>query len=300
VELARCHGRVRIFALAAVLTVVACTGDAEVARSAAPSRAASATTSALVIAPATTAPPAPAIVPSATPTASPAPHGLDSCGAASDPLAPAGAICVSVARGDVDGDGIPDRAVIWGDGASAPQTPGQDPWRLLVATASRVWETQVVTPYYAAALRGIIDVNADGRGLILVSVDHGASTEFWVAYALVGEKLAQVVRDDGGLFVLPMFGSVMHGNRFECVVDTGGARLLSVMGFGGRIAAGDVVYDWSVTNYRLRPPTVSAVGTAQGTVTRAEMEDPVSAFNRTWPTPFQTAGRPGQCGLRLS
>jgi hypothetical protein len=199
-----------------------------------------------------------------------------------DPLPPVGAICVTVGRGDLDGDGVEDRAVVWGD--PAPPSDGRPQrWHLAAVTASGTKETTVGTPFFEAAVRGVIDVNRDGRGQILVHIDRGASTERWWAYAVVDGSPRQIQIGDGVPLQILAYGSVMHGSRFECVRDAAGVRLLSLMGFGGRyIDAGTVVFDWGAENYRIRGARATLVGTATSTVTRAEMQDPGSDFNKTW------------------
>jgi hypothetical protein len=213
---------------------------------------------------------------------------------------PTGAICVTVAHGDLDGDGTPDTAVVWGDPAPPPSEGGKHQWHLAAVTSTATYETQFETAFFEGAIRGIIDVNADGRGQILVHVDHGASTEAWEAFMLVGSSLKQVTTTSGASFILGMYGSVMHGSRFDCVSDQAGVRLLSVMGFGGRtLPSGDVLFDWTVHNYRIRAAQAVLVGTSTGTVTRTEMDDPASPVNSTWPSPWQSTTRIGQCGLRV-
>ena len=96
-----------------------------------------------------------------------------------------------------------------------------------------------------------------------------------------------------------MYGSVAHGGRFACVTDARGIALLSVVGFGARSSPVPWVFDWSATNYRVVGAQAIAVGTASGSLTQAEMDDPESAFNRTWGSPWDPA-HGGQCGLRVT
>ena len=241
----------------------------------------------------------PSIASSGTPTPAPTSTPLPATSSPMcrvDPAAPPGVYCLTTVYGDVDGDGRPDRAVIWGEGPEPP--PFGSSWELAVVLATGAIVRTTVATSDVAALRGIADVNHDGHGLIFFHESHGASTEFWRAAAVIDGQLRIVQEGDHALRIA-MYGSVAHGGRFTCVTDARGVPLLSVVAFAARTATLPWVYDWTATNYRIAGARAIAVGTATGSFSETEMRDPASTFNRTWPSPWDPA-HPGQCGLRVA
>jgi hypothetical protein len=240
-------------------------------------------------------PPTPSLVaptvtaaPSIAPTPEPPPW--TGCRSTPDPVVPPSAFCVASVTGDLDGDRLADRLVVWGEGDNRVDHGWR--WQVAAVLASgRVLRTTYDTPWYAAEPRGVIDVNGDGRGLVLVTWDRGASTATWLAFTVDGGQLLQVTDGDRGPLRIRMFGSGGRGNTFGCVTDAHGIPLLSLMGYGSRLPVPSdntsTVFDWGVDNYRIRGSSALLVGTASGTVTSAVVSDPASDFNRTWQ----------QCGL---
>jgi hypothetical protein len=161
-------------------------------------------------------------------------------------------------------------------------------------------EIVVETTYSEAAVRGIIDVNGDGRGQILVEIFQALSTEAWATFALVGGKLRQIESVTGIPLWVGVLGSAVSDGRFACVQDPSGERTLSTVRYVARDTEpyGEIL-EWSAMSYRISGAiSVERPSFGMGTVSRAELEDPTSEFSRRWPS-ASTIGGVSHCGLRL-
>ena len=159
-----------------------------------------------------------------TPPRSPPPFADgDPCPPTSDPDVPKGAGCLTVARGDFDGDGLTDRFVVYAYPLDAHWMPLA--WHLVwvpgVGGGPR--EVDVVSgSHEPAPLRalGAVDLNGDGRDDVLV---RGAAIT-----ARVTDFAAVFLFEDGAWHLAE------HANgRTRLVLATGGTGMTGV---GGRCA----------------------------------------------------------------
>lgn len=228
--------------------------------------------------------------------------GVAACRTIRDPRPPAGSICVTVTTGDLDGDGVPDRVVVWGDpGPPRAQGSGHLLWHLAAMTARGLSDEIVLeTVASEAAVRGIIDVNGDGHGQILVRIGETLSSEIWSTFAFVDGKVKPIESVTGIPLWVNALGSDSYGGRFDCVTDANGARSLSTVRFVARnVDPYGEVLDWAAAKFRIAGAfSIQQPGGGFGTVTRAEVEDPASDFSRRWPAASASAIA-AHCGLRL-
>jgi hypothetical protein len=132
-------------------------------------------------------------------------------------------------RGDVDGDGITDKAFVVG------QRTGQDlcVYLLRVSSGSTTYETEIV---FERALEphGVIRptylAEVDGRpGLeVIVDVHHGAAVSFAQMFTIVDGELRQIVRsDEPASYPFGYAGSLGAGNAVDCLPNDAGMIVFS-------------------------------------------------------------------------
>jgi hypothetical protein len=132
---------------------------------------------------------------------------------------------VPAVPGDVDGDGKPDKVTIsWN--RIAVTGPSQSPtYATVTAHLTRLGDQTVIVPVSAwllspksserPAILGVVDLDHDGYGEILVQTDHGASTVLFTILKLVDGRLTQITLD-GQPVGLQVTGSVGHPATIGC------------------------------------------------------------------------------------
>jgi hypothetical protein len=182
---------------------------------------------------------APSGVPDASSTPAPA---CDEPGAG--PV-PDGWTCAETTKVDLDGNGWPDVFVIF---VRAASTNGES-WRARIAlTAGPTYEIGFAADVDNAAsmIRGLVDVDRDGRDDVLVELGRGASTEVVGVFGLGKTGLMQATYQDGTKARLLFAGSVRHGAAVECRSQSGRAELV-LRGISNYSA--DDEWDWSESVY---------------------------------------------------
>jgi hypothetical protein len=117
---------------------------------------------------------------------------------------------------DIDGDGRADYVRVDWKGTGA----------ILFAELTRVGPRTVavpVEPYLKdehteqtkSLIRGLVDLDANGRREVVVLVDHGASTETMTIVQLIGDRLTLAKRN-GSAVRLTVFGSIPHTWLLGC------------------------------------------------------------------------------------
>jgi len=182
---------------------------------------------------------APAAVPQASPTPAPA------CGERGAGAVPDGWTCAETTKVDLDGDGWPDMFVIF---ARTAPTNGEN-WRARIAlTAGPTYEIGFAADVddVSSMIRGLVDVDRDGRDDVLVELGRGASTEVVGVFGLGKGGLMQATYQDGTKARLLFAGSVRHGAAVECRSQSGRAELV-LRGISNYTA--DDQWDWSESVY---------------------------------------------------
>ena len=201
---------------------------------------------ALLLAACTPPQPAPTARPTTPPptvVSSPSPTATASAAASpsATPLASATAIATED-RADIDGDGKRDKVTLITAWTEAVPRATDSTVRVDLAAGKTLDYTLHDTFDPAIAL--IADADGDHRDEIFVRVSLGASTEFWVIVALVGEQLG-TVRASGASadLMLAVGGSVTHGDGFECRTSPNGDHELVIRSFE-QTNLTDTVYAW--------------------------------------------------------
>lgn len=180
-------------------------------------------------APAPTAPPGTPPTTTTSPVADPAGPPPTTC------PPPVGAAAGSV-TGDVDDDGGPDRIEV-----VAPEPSGT--WVLRVVTARGAATVPLEVTSQTTAVRPLGVTRLGGRPVVAAVVDSGASTEVVGLFLLEGCTLVPVTDETGRPLLVPVGGSVTHGDGFRC--DAGRLVVVSVRSGDG------LRYTWTETTMTL-------------------------------------------------
>ena len=181
----------------------------------------------------------------------------------------------SVAIGDVDGDGHPDRAQLVYLGGYGPGN-----WELVVNmttlgqrsvrfTGGPVLRGNIDAPTIA----GSADADRDGHAEIFVKVDAGASTQSWTIFKLVGRQIRQVT-SQGQPVRLAVNGTVAHQDGFRC----DGHQFVTV---SAAIAAPgeDTTWTYQRDTYAWSGARLVLVAKRTGQVTSAQPGRPPAAYS---------------------
>ena len=219
-----------------------------------------------------TIPAAAAGLPSGSPTPAPA------CGLSGAGPVPDGWTCAETTKVDLDGDGWPDVFAVF---ARVKPASGE-PWRARIAlTAGPTYELDFAADVDdgASIIRGLVDVDSDGRDDVLVELGRGASTEVVGVFGLGRVGLVQAAYQDGTKARLLFAGSVRHGAAVECRSQSGGAELV-LRGISNYTA--DDQWDWSESVYTWSSKVLVLIAQRKGVIKVAHPFDPPPNEDAFW------------------
>jgi hypothetical protein len=219
---------------------------------------------------------APSSAPSAAPDASPTP--APACGEPGAGSVPDGWACAETARVDLDGNGWPDVFVIF---ARTAPLNGENRRARIALTAGPTYEVGFAAEVEDAAsmIRGLVDVDRDGRDDVLVQLGRGASTEVVGVFGLGKSGLMQATYQDGTKARLLFAGSVRHGAAVECRSQSGRAELV-LRGISNYSA--DDEWDWSESVYTWSSKVLVLSSQRKGVIKVAHPFDPPPNEDAFW------------------
>ncbi|HEV8469279.1 MAG TPA: hypothetical protein VGR46_06690 [Candidatus Limnocylindria bacterium] len=215
---------------------------------------------------------APSAVPLATPSPAPA------CGTPGAGPVPDGWTCAETTKVDLDGNGWPDVFVIFARTAPA----SGDAWLARIAlNGGPTYEIGFAADVDDARsmIRGLVDVDRDGRDDVLVELGHGASTEIVGVFGLGKNGLAQAAYQDGTKARLLFAGSVRHGAAVECRSQSGRAELV-MRGISNYTA--DDQWDWNESVYTWSSKVLVLTSQRKGVIKVAHPFDPPPNEDAFW------------------
>ena len=150
------------------------------------------------------------------------------CPASADDALPAGTGCVSEAVADLDGDGTPDRFLLFAE-LNADGTPAR--WRALAVLSSRgttpavpVPTGQGVASIYPRVI-GAADANGDGRAEVFVKLSailyHVGGQQIEGVFGIAGAASARSRLAGGGRFTFRAGGISRYGDGALCTTQGG-------------------------------------------------------------------------------
>lgn len=199
-----------------------------------------------------------------------APDGR-ACRFADDPALPYGAGCASRIRADLDGDGRPDRFVVY---AVAPRT-GVTSWsaRGLIGDAATNDEPVSCCEFPARARPvGAADADGDGGDEVFVQIHRGAAAVTLEIFTYRNARLTRVRWADvpalrgasgGRPFHVIAAGSRAGGGGASCERAADGTERFVVTGVG---VLPNRRFTWRENRYRWRGASLAPAGTRQGTM----------------------------------
>jgi hypothetical protein len=143
--------------------------------------------------------------------------------------AAAGSTCHSSVRGDFDGDGAADTALVYGRPGECLEPDGASRLRLILGDGRRLerslrseglrWDDPK-RPHACAiscAAFAATDIDGNGREELAIELDHGASQSFFGLFRLDGRSLVRIPLIEKGKLIPMTFG--YHGSLC-CASDT--------------------------------------------------------------------------------
>jgi hypothetical protein len=191
---------------------------------------------------------------------------------------PDGWTCAETTKVDLDGNGWPDVFVIFARTAPA----SGDAWLARIAlNGGPTYEIGFAADVDDARsmIRGLVDVDRDGRDDVLVELGHGASTEIVGVFGLGKNGLAQAAYQDGTKARLLFAGSVRHGAAVECRSQSGRAELV-MRGISNYTA--DDQWDWNESVYTWSSKVLVLTSQRKGVIKVAHPFDPPPNEDAFW------------------